>query len=447
MKTARSLLPNRRMTAACLAATWTAIVTTGCGDPCAGAEVCVGPGDCAATAACASGCCVPLGEAPVVNAGADQIVVAGTRVDLNGNMTRDNKDAINALDFEWIQRSGPSVAIAPARASVTSFIAPGFPSTLTIGLEVMDTDGNTGEDTVTIDVVGVAQPDAGFPPDAGPVAGPDAGATHDSGTASDAGTADSGLPSEWKGPISIFVVPGNQPPTECPTEDSTAFVAFDEARAERSTCDCDCERPAVACPTAATLRQYPAGNLNCLLETPASEILVSTAGCTDLPFFDDVRFSLSIPPVDLAGVQCTAQPTVEIPAPTYNRRFTGCRLEDRSGHQCIYQAGDHACPASQFTERAVIHRMLADDRGCAECTCGAAQGGCTGRFVLRAGESCSVASPGTAEPGRCVAISTPARSGQLEIAPPDVTCPASRPTPTGGITPQDTLTVCCIDEP
>ena len=79
-------------------------------------------------------------------------VIAGGRVDLNGNLSRDNRTPLDELQFSWALESGPAIDIEQAQSAEAFFIAPNFDGTIRVGLSVTDEDGNNARDSVNIEV-------------------------------------------------------------------------------------------------------------------------------------------------------------------------------------------------------------------------------------------------------------------------------------------------------
>ena len=105
-------------------------------------------------------------QAPVANAGTNQIVFENSVVTLSGYGTDSDGSIAN---YAWTQTAGPTVALSNANLAVASFIAPtaALDTLLTFALTVTDNQGATGTATVNVTVkhinlppviiVGVAQ--------------------------------------------------------------------------------------------------------------------------------------------------------------------------------------------------------------------------------------------------------------------------------------------------
>jgi PKD repeat protein len=91
---------------------------------------------------------------PIANAGADQQVLAGAPVTLNGSVSSD-PDGHLPLAYRWRQSGGSAVALSAADGVSPAFTAPGLPGALTFSLVVTDARGVAGAtaDTVAVTVV------------------------------------------------------------------------------------------------------------------------------------------------------------------------------------------------------------------------------------------------------------------------------------------------------
>jgi hypothetical protein len=91
-------------------------------------------------------------HAPIVSAGADQIVPELTLVQLAGTGT--DPDAPDTLSFSWSQTAGPTVTINNASSEMADFIAPdvapGAPEILSFQLTATDTAGLSSSDSAEV---------------------------------------------------------------------------------------------------------------------------------------------------------------------------------------------------------------------------------------------------------------------------------------------------------
>lgn len=95
---------------------------------------------------------IPTNAPPVVNAGTDQTVLAGSAVSLTGTATDLENDP---LTYSWSQTSGPSVTLTGATTLTPGFTAPpktGAPQVLTFSFVANDGTSNSTPDTVDITI-------------------------------------------------------------------------------------------------------------------------------------------------------------------------------------------------------------------------------------------------------------------------------------------------------
>ena len=100
---------------------------------------------------------------PTAEAGPTQNVAAGATVTLSGS-GQDSDGTI--ASYAWSQDSGTNVTLSGANTSIATFTAPSTDSTHTLvfRLTVTDDDGDTGEDTVTINVAAAIPDTPDTPP-------------------------------------------------------------------------------------------------------------------------------------------------------------------------------------------------------------------------------------------------------------------------------------------
>jgi hypothetical protein len=94
---------------------------------------------------------VPTAKSPTANAGPDQIVSANAIVVLNGSESTSQTNS--PLSFVWVQIGGKTVTLAGANTATPVFTAPDQADTLIFQLIVLDENGLSNPDTVTITVV------------------------------------------------------------------------------------------------------------------------------------------------------------------------------------------------------------------------------------------------------------------------------------------------------
>jgi hypothetical protein len=93
-----------------------------------------------------------VNKMPVADAGADQTVVEGTSVTVNGGDSTDKDGSI--ASFSWQQMSGPTISISNSSSPSFTFEAPKVrgDTTLTFKLTIKDNENAISEDSVSIKV-------------------------------------------------------------------------------------------------------------------------------------------------------------------------------------------------------------------------------------------------------------------------------------------------------
>jgi uncharacterized protein YkwD len=97
-------------------------------------------------------------QAPIADAGPDQVVLANTSVALDGSASRDPDP--DELGYAWQQRSGPAVTLAAPDAMQPTFTAPSVASVSTLVFELVVDDGNavSAPDEVAVEVHPAPEP-------------------------------------------------------------------------------------------------------------------------------------------------------------------------------------------------------------------------------------------------------------------------------------------------
>ncbi len=100
----------------------------------------------------------------VANAGDDQIRHVMDTITLDGTASIGPEG--DPPQYQWTQKSGPSVVLAKDDTAAPSFTAPSQPAQLVFALEVKNRKGVTHSDEVLIEIMGYKGARAGFPPSA-----------------------------------------------------------------------------------------------------------------------------------------------------------------------------------------------------------------------------------------------------------------------------------------
>jgi hypothetical protein len=87
---------------------------------------------------------------PVADAGADQAVLSGATVQLDGSASSDPDD--DPLTYSWTQIGGPQAVLTDEETATPTVQAPHGPANLTFQVTVSDDESRSDTDTVTVAV-------------------------------------------------------------------------------------------------------------------------------------------------------------------------------------------------------------------------------------------------------------------------------------------------------
>ena len=290
------------------------------------------------------------------------------------------------------------------------------------------------------------------------------GADMGPGACAPTGTCMPAAPIDWLGPFAILEGTGDMP-ASCPDGwGQDLLVAWKDLTVPASTCECTCEAPQGVTCGDTSLVQSSSNSCNILVKSwPVG------ASCTNVSAKDGQAQYWTASQPDVAGGSCTATPTTVIPPTSWGAGVVACApmeqagacaedgqscvgLPDASSRLCIAVEGDEGCPAgTPYQTRELLYRNVADDRGCAACTCGDPAGTCTGAKVrLVDASDCNAGAfiVGTVPAdGSCEQITPgPAQGAKLDTTTATImaTCEPSAAAPTGEATPADPVTLCCL---
>ena len=103
---------------------------------------------------------VPVNQPPIANAGPDQSVAAGVRVQLNASMSTDPEDgSISQFGWEQVDNGADAVVLEFANTATPEFNAPSSlaAQTLEFRVQAQDSEGATATDTVTVQVAALQE--------------------------------------------------------------------------------------------------------------------------------------------------------------------------------------------------------------------------------------------------------------------------------------------------
>jgi hypothetical protein len=274
-------------------------------------------------------------------------------------------------------------------------------------------------------------------------------------------------PTGWAGPFELYA--GSNPVPSCEigfggtTLDGNAGLS-----ALAASCDCQCAPPqGLRCGSPPLV--FSATPTACT--TTCATAILTPGACTAVDV--KTRCGLGItgagvviaaPPMSAPG-SCAAVSTVTVPTASWATNARACSVSvasraDCKGSSvcipapsapflasvCIEQAGDVACPLTDFTIKHAYYGGVDDTRSCASCTCGAVSGAsCSGTLTQyrSADGGCDTAQTVYDLPLTCSPIQQPADL-ILSVTPSTGGCKPSSPSATGTATPALPMTFCCL---
>jgi hypothetical protein len=206
------------------------------------------------------------------------------------------------------------------------------------------------------------------------------------------------VPTGWSGPAALAKTTDLEGPA-APCEgawsevlDVALFGGF--ADGGDATCMCGCVPDDVACEVDANLSYW---NSNACSGAADGSITVTDGVVIgNPPWIPDTlgMWRINWSTQSLAG-SCEPNFSESIPEAAFATRVTACGLSEdigtcdggepctprpadsASGEVCIFQDGEHECPAGSYAERRVYYRDIEDTRACPTCECGELSGSCT----------------------------------------------------------------------
>ncbi len=276
------------------------------------------------------------------------------------------------------------------------------------------------------------------------------------------------VPEQWNGPVTLATTTlGETPDCGGAPEQLSARGNVD---APEASCACECADATGASCSEAVLTAWGDDGTCGGTEVFSQTLVPGGDGCNfmpsgeatgDVPVADSSFWSMT---TSSSGGACAPQSTFDVPAASYREEVAGCGTQPLEGEcdggascidaggtgsVCVWQAGDHACPAGDFSERTVYFRGdISDGRSCTACSCGTPQGSCpTTEARLHEGYYCNGPSVGIRQnceeacfgPG----CETYAISAGLSLGAAQASCEPSTSEVQGAATGTDPVTVCC----
>lgn len=269
------------------------------------------------------------------------------------------------------------------------------------------------------------------------------------------------IPQGWTGPVTYAAQAGEPPACAAgyPTQELAAHQGLNPGT---PTCGCTCGAINLTCGTVqgiaykSTSCADPQGSIAMGINTCRLASTYTTAS--------SFNFDLS-----KATGSCGA-PTVTktIPTPTWATKVRVCGGAQDAvpgacgqdaicappaaspyGNVCIYQKGDHACPAEFSAERELVFDDFSDTRTCSTCTCSAQNATCTATVTRyqNAQNNCSGTSATltvTESGSGCITKASQTSFQTTAITKnPSAACVKQGGTATGSAAPIQPTTICC----
>lgn len=271
------------------------------------------------------------------------------------------------------------------------------------------------------------------------------------------------VPPGWTGPVT-YAAQASEPPS-CGGAYATQVLAARQGL-DVGTQSCGCTCPAISNFTCGAVTGTGYSDTACATGLGSFNMNVNT--CTLASNFttsNSFNFDLGNP----SGVSCGAPtPTEVIPTPTWATNVKVCGgVQDAMpgvcgqdavcvpagsppyGPVCVYQAGDHQCPADFATTRELVYGDFEDTRDCTTCTCTAQNATCTAT-VTRYQNSMNNCSGSTATltvttaGSNCITKASQTSFQTTAITKnPNATCAQGGATATGSAGPINPTTICC----
>jgi hypothetical protein len=283
--------------------------------------------------------------------------------------------------------------------------------------------------------------------------------TSDTGSSTDGFGASarclSAVPEGWRGPIAVFSGdPGGEEAPDCGGDYASRGLAFLQGYGDPGPAQCDCSCRVNYASLCSSL-MYEYGN-SCGSFVMSHQL--AGPDCHQVGTDGGAYFYM----YQQGTPTCQSQRTVELPEPGWDAMISSCggaeqgaacdgggvctpnAPEGYDAGLCIYQQGDHECPAGDFSTKVTLHSGVEDTRNCSTCTCGTGTASCTGTLDVFASNDCS-GDPITSVTQNTGCDDTAVGVESVQIAfTEESSCPVEvMPEPTGEIAATGVFTYCC----
>ncbi len=269
------------------------------------------------------------------------------------------------------------------------------------------------------------------------------------------------VPADWSGPMLSAELGNGEAFAACAAEEG-AFVGGGSFEAA-GECECSCTTAETVSCTEATMEAVGGSSIGCSFALCKGGCLTQSLQpglCSPATVGILGENNVRMTPGALTGGSCVEGSGSATPAAEFQELLAMCPGEITDGDcgetaacaalapegfaqsSCIYQVGNHECPAeSGYTERTVSFASLADERSCDSCECELPSAGTSCGGVVN---SCSA--PSVSQDNGCVASSV-WNNQPFEYAPDpnDVECAPIEASLAvkGEVTGVDPTTICC----
>lgn len=267
-------------------------------------------------------------------------------------------------------------------------------------------------------------------------------------------------PRGWNGPVTWQATPADAEPAPCgaayPDHATAGFASLVAPPAE---CTCSCEDPVgVICDSSMALRVFE-GDPTCSGTGTTTQIFSGI--CNNFGEIVAANRYWLTEPLEASGGSCEPSSSLQKSEPYFETRVTVCsgaetfpggcatnrvcapRPEQADAPLCVWQAGEHECPAA-YPEQRVLYGDWEDQRDCEACTCGPPVGLCDAAVVNLLANPCNppVVAVLPAD-GQCRQVGSAVESTTLMLGQPNAFCTPSPGQPTGEAIGIDPVTLCC----
>lgn len=259
-------------------------------------------------------------------------------------------------------------------------------------------------------------------------------------------------PDGWFGPTIHARTSGPEFPA-CPDGYADPGPTVLEGWGDPGPAICDCECPLSQAQTC-TAYMYSHSTMQCQEYLQYANV---TENCSTVPVSGFTTFQA----YPQNQPFCEQMKTEEFPPAVWDATIHSCKLsapgpscgggerqctplppEGFSAEVCVYQQGDLACPAGDYSTKYMFYTDVEDTRDCSNCTCGQPVANCSANMVVFDGPDCA-GDPVASVPSTGVCTTATGGSIAMELAGNEGCAVTTMPEPMGAIAPVGEFTFCC----